>query len=130
MTRSTPRPESEPRVNDLVLRQKVEAMIEYGYVALRQFPKWERHVLAAEIRQTMWALLRLVITAHKRYHKRTTLQDMDVELDLLRSQIRAAKGLQYLDWKKYETWAKLADEIGRMVGGWLKSMGLPMQEAH
>lgn len=131
MTRSNPRPETDPKPTDLLLRQKVEAMIEYGYVALRQFPKFERHVLGAEIRQTMWALLRLVITAHKRYHKKSTLQDMDVELDLLRSQVRAAKGLAYLDWQKYETWARLNDEIGRMVGGWIRSMtATPMQEAH
>lgn len=34
-------------MTDLLIRQKCEAMIEYGYVALRQFPKFERHVLAA-----------------------------------------------------------------------------------
>ena len=27
-------------------------MIAYGYIALRQFPKFEKHVLAAEMRQS------------------------------------------------------------------------------
>lgn len=35
-------------VDDLKIRQKCEEMIAYGYVALRQFPTFERHVLAAE----------------------------------------------------------------------------------
>jgi hypothetical protein len=27
---------------------------------------------------------------------------------------------------KYETWATLNDEIGRMVGGWLRTFSAPM----
>ncbi|MBI3144880.1 MAG: diversity-generating retroelement protein Avd [Pseudogulbenkiania sp.] len=111
--------------NDLLIRQKCEAMIEYGYIALRQFPKAERHVLSAEIRHTMLQVLRLIVICNKRYHKKTTLQDLDGELDLLRSQVRLAKSLGYLDFKKYEIWARLNDEIGRMVGGWIKAAAQP-----
>lgn len=106
--------------SDLLIRQKCEEMIAYGYVALRQFPKFERHVLAAEMRQVMWGILRLIVVCNKRYHKKTTLQELDAELDLLRSQVRISKELGYLDFKKYEYWARLNDEIGRMVGGWIK----------
>jgi hypothetical protein len=45
-------------MNDLKLAQKLEVMIQYGYVALRRFPKSERHVLSQEIRLSMWAMLR------------------------------------------------------------------------
>lgn len=113
---------------DLLIRQKCEAMIEYGYIAIRQFPKMERHVLGAEIRASMWQILRLIVICNKRYYKKTTLQDLDAELDLLRSQVRMAKNLAYLDFKKYEVWAKLNDEIGRMIGGWVKSMTLDVQQ--
>lgn len=110
--------------NDLEIRKKCESMIEYGYVALRQFPTFERHVLAAEMRNCMWGLLRLIIVCNKRYHKKTTLQELDAELDLLRTQVRMARALGYLDFKKYEVWARLNDEIGRMIGGWIKSMAV------
>lgn len=96
-------------------------MIAYGYVALRQFPKAERHVLSQEIRQGLWRLLRLVIVCNRRYYKKTTLQDLDAELDLLRSQVRLAQSLGYLPFKKYEIWSRMLDEIGRMVGGWIKT---------
>ena len=75
MSRSTAQPEHPPKVTDLLIRQKCESMIKYGYVALRQFPKFERHVLAAELRTSMWALLRLIVVCNKRHHKKTTLQD-------------------------------------------------------
>jgi len=128
MARSNNNPPSPPKVTDLLIRQKMEAMIEYGYVCLRQFPQYERHVLAAEIRNRMWTLLHLIVLAHKRYHKRTTLQDLDAQLDLLRAQVRLARGLGYIDMHKYETWATLNDEIGRMVGGWLRTFSAPMGE--
>ena len=63
-------------MDDLKIRQKCEDMIAYGYVAVRQFPKTERHVLAQEIRVTMWAILRLIIITNRRYHKKTTMQDL------------------------------------------------------
>jgi len=110
-SRTKIKPETEPKPTDLLIRQKCEAMIVYGYIALRQFPKFERHVLAAEIRESMLGLLRLIVICNKRYHKKTTLQDLDAELDLLRCQVRLAKDLGYLDFKKYETWAKHNDEI-------------------
>ena len=67
-------------MNELIIEQKVREMILYGYTALRQLPRAERHVLSAEIRSAMLRLLKLVITAAKRHHKKTTLTDMDVEL--------------------------------------------------
>ena len=129
-SRTQVKPDAPARPTDLLIRQKCEAMILYGYVALRQFPTFERHVLAAEMRQSMLGLLRLIVVCNKRDHKKTTLQELDAELDLLRCQVRLAKDLGYLDFKKYETWAKHNDEIGRMVGGWIKSMASPMGGAH
>ena len=109
-------------MDDLKIRQKCEDMIAYGYVAIRQFPKAERHVIAQEIRLTMWTVLRLIIITNKRYYKKTTMQDLDAELDLLRSQIRISMELKYLPFSKYEVWSRHVDEIGRMIGGWFKSL--------
>lgn len=108
--------------SDLVIIQKVEDMIAYGYQALSHFPKAERHVTSAEMRQSMWRLLRLMVIVAKRYHKKTTLQDVDAEVELLRRQIRLAHQLGFLPPKKYEVWSKHLNEIGRFVGSWLKKI--------
>ena len=42
----------------LVIEQRIRDMMQYGHIALRQFPKSEKHVLAAEIRTSMLTLLR------------------------------------------------------------------------
>jgi len=109
-------------MTDLQIRQKCEDMLRYGYIALRQFPKAEKFTLSAEIKLTMWRLLRDIIKCNKRYFKKTTMQDLDAGLDLLRSQVRLAKELSFLPFKKYEVWSRHLDEIGRMIGGWFKSI--------
>ncbi len=109
-------------MDDLQIRQKCEDMIQYGYTALRQFPKSEKFTLAAEIKNTMWQMLRYIIICNKRYYKKTTMQDLDAELDLLRAQVRLAKELGFLPFKKYEVWSRYLDEVGRMIGGWFKSL--------
>lgn len=106
---------------DLQIRQKAEDMIQYGYTAVKHFPKSERHVLSQELRQTMWRLLRLVVVCNRRHHKKTTMQDLDAELDLLRSQVRLAKDLGFLAFKRYEVWSRYLEELGRMIGGWMRS---------
>ena len=108
-------------MDSLVLDDKCREMTIYGYQALKQFPKHERHVLDAEIRLSMLQLQRLIITAAKRYHKKTTLTDLDIELAILKRRVRLAKDLRYLDIKKYERWVKLLVELGKMIGGWIRS---------
>ena len=108
-------------MEDLQILQKTYDMILYSQSPLNQFPKFEKHVLAAEIRKTMNNLLSLIITANKKYYKKTTLQEIDVELEKLRTFIRLSKDLKYIDIRKYETWSRYLTEIGKMLGGWIKS---------
>lgn len=110
-------------MNDFKILQKTYDMIIYGNVCLKEFPKHEKHVMAASIRSSMYRLLELIVRANKKYHKKTTLQDIDVELELLRTYIRVAADpkIKYLPIKKYENWSKLLNEIGKMLGGWIKS---------
>ena len=107
---------------DLQIMLKVEQMIQYGYAALRQFPKSEKHVLSAEIRQCMYTILRLVIVCNRRYYKKTTMQDLDAELDLLRSLVRLSHDLEFLPFKQYEVWSRHTTEIGNYLGKWMQWM--------
>ena len=95
--------------------------MDYAYISLQQFPKSEKFALAGEIKTVMANLLRLIIRANKKYYKKTTLQDMDIELQTLKTYIRLSKDLGFLPFKKYEIWSRKLDEIGKMLGGWIKS---------
>jgi hypothetical protein len=112
----------------MVIVQKTYDMIKYGYICMRQFPKAERHTMVADIKRSMYNLLHLLIAASKKYHKKTTLQEIDIELQFLRTMVRLASELRYspadapfLSLKKYENWSKQLNETGKMLGQWIKS---------
>ena len=66
-------------------------------------------------------MLERVIEGNKKYYKKTTLQELDVEVMKLRAYLRLAQELGFLPFKKYEIWSEMIVEIGKMVGGWIKS---------
>jgi len=65
---------------------------------------------------------RLISRCKKRYYKKTTLEDIDVELDLLRELIAESYESRYINVHKYEVWLRKINEIGKMVGGLIKSL--------
>lgn len=109
------------------LFQKIADMMKYGKQAVANFPRRERQT-ADEIRRSMLEMYRLSIIIEKKYYKKTTLQDLDIELDVLRHLIRLAQDKDYygqnvappLPFKKYEYWSGLLSEIGRIIGGYMK----------
>ena len=100
---------------------KLEELDQYAHLSVAQFPKSERHVLAADIRRETNELIRLTVRCAKRYHKKTTLQDLDIELECLRCLVRKAHALGYCSAHRLEVWTKHIDEVGRMVGAWIKA---------
>ena len=109
-------------MENLKIKQKCEDMIKYGYIALRQFPKSEKFSLAQDIKRTMFGLLEQIIRANRSRDKRETLYAIDTELEILRTQVRLAMELQFLPFAKYEVWGGNLAELGRMIGGWVKSI--------
>lgn len=107
---------------ELKILQKVFDMIEYGYQALSQFPKSEKYALATDIKHCMDIMLERCIEAQKKYYKKSTLQEFDVETTKLKAYLRLSFNLGFLPPKKYELWSERVVEIGKMLGGWLKTV--------
>ena len=106
---------------DLLIQQKIYDMILYAYPALEQMPKSQKFSLPQDMKHCMDRIMRLTISANKKYTKRTTLQELDVEVAALKIYLRIAYDLRYLPSKKYEVWSGMMVEIGKMVGGWIRS---------
>ena len=113
--------EEKPSKPKLQVQQRVYDMMLYAYPALEQFPKSQKFSLAQDMKHCMDKIIRLVITANKKYTKKTTLQELDVEIAALKVYVRLAADLKYLPLKKYEVWSGQLVEIGKMVGGWIRS---------
>lgn len=84
----------------LVIQQKVYDMIMYAYPAIEQFPKSQKFSLAQDMKKCLDSIMRYVIAANKKYTKKTTLQELDIENEALKIYIRMAFELGYLPPKK------------------------------
>ena len=113
--------EEKPSKSKLQVQQRGYDMMLYAYPALEQMPKSQKFSLAQDMKHCMDKIMRLTIAANKKYTKRTTLQELDVEIAALKVYLRIAYDLKYLPPKKYEVWSGMMVEIGKMVGGWIRS---------
>ena len=102
--------------------QKWEDMVDYGYAALRQYPKSEKFALAAETREAMWEVGTWLLRANALRSKSArykNIEKADHALARLKVLTRAGHRLKFLPPKKYEYWSGLNIELGRLVGGWM-----------
>ena len=75
--------------DDFKTKNKVYELILYTGPELEQFPRAKRR-LAEKIDETMLEILRLVATLENKHYKKTTLGELDTEVDILRHLIRLA----------------------------------------
>jgi hypothetical protein len=105
------------------LVERVAELDAYSHNGLHQFPKMGRHLLCADIRAGMNDMVRLLVVAWKRRQKSGVLFDLDVAVELMRHRIRKAYRLGYINAHRLDVWMLHVDEIGRMLGAWLKYEG-------
>ena len=94
----------------------------YNYSAL--FPKKDKHALGAKCEMYIIATLELILEAGSapRGVKLPLLQRANTKFDTLKIFIRLIKDLDIIDNKKYLELQKQIQEIGRMLGGWQRSL--------
>jgi hypothetical protein len=111
-------------MESLTVLTKWEDMADYAYVALKNYPKSERHTLAA---RTVDSLLNIGAAIQRaglvgdRNEKRYLIIEADVSLARFKLLIRLGVRLGYMPIKKVEVLSGYIAEIGKMLGGWLKT---------
>lgn len=112
----------ERMAEEMKILQKIFDMMDYAYPVLAQYPKSEKFALVTDIKREMNLILKYAITAKKKYYKKTTLQEMDIEIATLKAYIRLSYNQGFIPMKKYELWSEKVVEIGKMLGGWMQSV--------
>jgi hypothetical protein len=90
-----------------------------------RFQRSHRFVLGERIERNLYDLLETLIKARYTRERQGLLGQANLKLEVLRFQMRVAKDLQCLKVSSCGHAAKAIDEIGRLVGGCLKSRGSP-----
>ena len=86
-----------------------------------KFPRNHRFVLGERIERNLYGLLEILIRAKYARNKAKLLEEANLALEVLRFQMRLAKDLECLKVNSYGHASKSIDDIGRQVGGWLRS---------
>lgn len=109
---------------DIPIFQKIYDFYTLLYEYLKLFPKKNRYSLGQKIDTLTLTIFEQVIAAGmtSQDKKLATLERAIVSLDLLKILIRLAKDVRALDNKKYLQLEQALQEIGRMLGGWRKSL--------
>ncbi len=86
-----------------------------------KFPRQQRFVIAAAIQQGTQVFQLRLFEAQRSAQPTTRLIHADVALAQLRTQLRLAHDWQLISAGQFEHGAKLMDEIGRLLGAWIKT---------
>ncbi len=108
---------------ELIVITKTYDLILWSCNHTSKFPRNHRFVLGERIERNLYNLLETLIAAKYTKNRQRLLEEANLLLEVLRFQMRLAKDLQCLKVESYAFAAKSIDEIGRLVGGWLRSRG-------
>jgi len=87
---------------------------------MAEFPKDQRFLLADRIEHTLLDVLERLIEAVYRKDKIPLLRQANLGLEKARFLMRMAKDMKYISLSRHTFFCKSTDEIGRMIGGWVK----------
>ena len=122
------RPRGNPETDEgrdqrsgLIILQKAKDAMKYLYTSWVKYPRSEKPGFVSDYKKCLFQFLIYIITAQKKYYKKTTLQDADVQLELLRLFNDLSYDMRFIDEKRYQLISERLNEIGRLLGGWIKS---------
>ena len=86
-------------------------------------PKQDRFTIFERCEHLILDLIENILQAsgEQKQEKMPTLQRASLKLNMLRVFVRLMKDVKAIDSKKYVALEGVVDEIGRMLGGWIKS---------
>ncbi len=86
-----------------------------------KFPRDQRFTLGERMELALFQVLELLLKAKYAREKRELLEQVNLQLEIVRFQLRLAKDLAGLPLKAYGQSSEQLVAIGKQVGGWLKS---------
>lgn len=87
-----------------------------------KFPRSQRFVMAAALQREALRFQELIIEAAHHKQKNDLLLSADAELDKVRTHLRMSLEMNLIQSGQYEHAANLMTEIGRLLGGWMRTL--------
>ena len=88
---------------------------------LDKFPRMRRFTLGERLEVGLLGVLERLVDAAYSRQKEEPLRQGNLRLEVVRHLWRLAHELKVIPTRQYEHGAKLCDDLGRQIGGWLRS---------
>lgn len=108
------------RDEELTIFKKAYELTLEIYKQTELFPKHERFLLTATFKNACLEILTEIVQANEARVKSGRLEKVSQGIEKLRILVRLSKDLKYLSFKKYEGLSEAINEVGKMLGGWIK----------
>ncbi len=110
--------------NELPIIRKLTDLYKLFYRYRELFPKKDKYTLGNTCEQYIISTLEYLLAAGNasKIEKKPLIQQANLKFDALKFFIRISHELKLLDDKKYLALQTIIQEIGRMLGGWQKSL--------
>jgi len=116
--------EKNDELEGLVIYGKYMDLISYTEMILKKYPKCERFALATTIKNKTYEGMENVIYAYKFYDKAKKLEslnNLDVNLKMLKVLIRVSYKNKYISLQNYRAWSLKLANVGNLLGKWILS---------
>ena len=119
-----PPPLERSTSRDIPILQKMTSAYTQWHTAMRQIEKLSRYTLGTKIDTLFTDTLELILYAAyaNRKQKFLAVQKASTKLDALKYFLQVAWQVKALDHKTYARISAPLEEIGKMLGGWLKQV--------
>jgi hypothetical protein len=95
-------------------------LLKWAIPTLKKFPRDQRFLLGDRIEEHILQVLELLIYANYSKDKLDHLREANLKIEILRFLWRLSMELKYLSRRQYEFVSKQLNDIGRLIGGWIK----------
>lgn len=104
--------------------ERVHALLAWAIPVVGKFPRAYRFTLGDRLQQRLYGLLETLLhaTYATRPDKAPLLRTANVNLEILRHELRLAFSFRLLSARQIEHASRLEQEVGRQLGGWLRSL--------
>lgn len=110
----------KPQDTPIVVKRLYDLALWY-LQRIEKFPKAYRYTLGEKLQASLLEVLELLVEASYAKNKKTPLEQANRRLHRVRILTRLASDLRCLSLNQQEFVAREADEVGRQIGGWLRS---------
>jgi hypothetical protein len=101
--------------------ERMQQFLVWLVPTVEKFPRSQKFLLGDRIQSTALDVLERLVEATYTRARGRSLQAANLGVEKLRILFRLAAELRVLDPRRYEFAARSLDEVGRMIGGWIKA---------